>query len=523
MKNRLMMTSAAALLGLGLSAASAETLRYGTAADIYGFDPHSVTDSFTNIFMHHIYEPLVRYNAELDIEPALATHWELIEPTRIRYFLRDGVTFHGGEMLDASDVAMSLMRAVHPNSPLRGNLPGLVDVEIVDDLTVDLIMGGPSPLLNNFLTNIFIMDSGWLEANNSVEPIDANQGEEGFTTSNANGTGPFIVESRRPDAQTVLVANPDWWDEPQHNLTRIVHTPITSAATRVSALLSGEIDLIEPAPLQDAARIESAPGVRMLENPGLRSIMMGFNLTDTLNDGNVDGNPLADVRVRRAIEHAIDMDLIRDRIMRGKSRNTGALVAPEVPGFTEELNERLPFDPDRSRELLAEAGYPDGFTFNLNCPNDRYVNDEGICQAMAAMLARVGMEPRLVTEPRQIHFERAQAGQTDMFMLGWATLPMLDGFSVLSAMLHSPDGSMGTWNPGGYSNPRVDELTRAIEIELDPEVRMAMMVEAFTIAKEDVAWLPVHQQPLSWAARDEVELTQSADDLVRLWYARINR
>ena len=159
----------------------------------------------------------------------------------------------------------------------------------------------------------------------------------------------------------------------------------------------------------------------------------------------------------------------------------------------------------------------------MNCTNDQYVNDEGICQAMAAMLARVGLEPRLVTEPRQLHFERAQAGQTDMFMLGWATLPMLDGFSVLSALLHSPDGSFGTWNPGRDSDQRVDELTQAIAVELDEEVRLAMMVEAFSIAKEDLAWLPLHQQPLAWAAREGVEIYQSADDLARLWTVRINR
>lgn len=523
MPHRLLTTTAAVAFGLFSSVATAETLRFGASADIYGFDPHGVTSSYDNIFVHNIYEPLVRYSPQLEIEPALATHWEIIEPTRIRYFLREGVTFHGGETFDAEDVAVSLMRAVHPNSPLRGNLPGLVDVEIVDDLTVDLILSGPSPLLNNFLTNIFIMDAGWMRENNAVEPIDANQGEEGFTTSNANGTGPFMVESRRPDSQTVLVVHSDWWDEPQHNLTRIEHRPISSAATRVAALLSGEIDLIQPAPLQDAARVEAAPGVRMLENPGLRTIMMGFNLTDTLNDGNVEENPLQDIRVRRAIKHAIDIDLIQERIMRGKSRNTAALIAPEVPGFAPELNERLPNDPDLARELLAEAGYPDGFAFNVNCTNDNYVNDEGICQAMAAMLARVGLEPRLVAEPRQLHFERAQAGRTDMFMLGWATLPMLDGFSVLSAMLHTPEGSYGTWNPGQYSNPRVDELTQAIAVELDEEARIAMMVEAFSIAKEDLAWLPLHQQPLAWAAREGVEIHQSADDLARLWTVRINR
>lgn len=515
----LMLSAASAVMVAG--GASADTLRFASARDVYGLDPHGVTDSFTNIFTHHIYEPLVRYDAQLNIEPALATRWEVIEPTRVRFHLREGVKFHEGQDLDAEDVAVSLMRAVDPKSPLRGNLPGLKSVEVVDPLTVDLILDGPSPILNNYLTNVFILDKGWLEAHDAVAPIDASQGEEGYTTNNANGTGPFRLESRRPDALNVLVRNDGWWDTPQHNLTRIEHTPIGSDATRVAALLSGEIDLIEPAPLQDARRVEQSDGVKMLESAGLRTIMLGINMGEKLVDGDVDGNPLQDLRVRKALYQAINMDLIRDRIMRGKSRNTGALIAPAVRGFTEEMDQRFPYDIDAAKALLAEAGYPDGFAFNLNCPNDRYVNDEAICQAIAAMWAQAGLRPRLVTEPRQMHFQKVDNRAVDVFMLGWATLPMLDGFSVLSAMLATPGGEYGTFTPAGYSNPKVDELTKAVAVEIDPEKRTAMMVEALMLARDDIAWIPLHQQPMSWAARDTVEIPQAPDDLVRLWYAKI--
>ncbi|SFF08173.1 peptide/nickel transport system substrate-binding protein [Sulfitobacter brevis] len=521
MLRHLMMTATA--VTLVAAGASAETLRYATARDVYGLDPHASTDSFTNIFTHHIYEPLVRYDADMKIEPALATGWEVIEPTRVRFKLREGVTYQGGQSFGADDVQVSLMRAVDPKSPLRGNLPGLKAVEIVDDLTVDVILEGPTPLLNNYLSNIFIMDKGWLEEHNSVPVIDASQGEEGYTTNNANGTGPFALESRRPDALNVLVVNEGWWDTPQHNLTRIEHSPIGSDATRVAALLSGEIDLIEPAPLQDANRIEATEGVKMLQNPGLRSIMMGINMGDSLIDGNVEGNPLKDVKVRQALYHSINMDLIRDRIMRGKSRVTGSLIAPAVKGYSDAMDARLAYDPEKAKALLAEAGYPEGFAFNLNCPNDRYVNDEAICQAMAAMMAQAGFEPRLVTEPRQMHFQKVDNRQVDVFMLGWATLPMLDGFSVLSAMLASPGGEYGTFTPAGYSNAKVDALTHAVAVEVDEAKRLEMMQEALMLAKADVPWLPLHQQPLSWAARDTVEIPQAADDLVRLWYANVTK
>jgi peptide/nickel transport system substrate-binding protein len=522
MRKLLLAASAAILVQFSVPAMAGENaLRYASAGDIYGLDPQSTTDSFSINFLMHIYEPLVRYNKELKIEPALATSWEVVKPDVIRYTLRQGVKFHDGSDFTADDVVMSLMRATDAKSPIKGNLPALKSVEKIDDYTVELHLSGPTPLLNNYLTNIAIFDAQWLEKNNGVKPVNAELGEEGYTTTHANGTGPFKLESRRPDAQTVLIANEGWWDKPEHNLTKIVHTPISSDATRVAALLSGEVDIITPSPLQDAKRIAGSPGTKVLESPGLRTIMMNFNMRDKLADGDVEGNPFKDARVRKAVYQAINMDLVRDKIMRGKSRNSGMLIAPEVPGFDEKLNQRFPYDTAAAKALLTEAGYPDGFQFNMNCPNDAYVNDEEVCQAMTAMLAQVGLNAKLVTEGRTLHFKKAQEGQADMFMLGWATLPMLDGFSVLSAMLHSPEDKLGTWNPGRYKNAKVDELTKKIDIELDEAKRRQMMVEAFGVAEQEVAWLPLHQQPLSWAVRDNVEVVQTPDDLVRLWYAHI--
>jgi peptide/nickel transport system substrate-binding protein len=521
---RLSLTATAAIMALavGMSAADAKTLRMADSTDVSSMDPHSMTESNTIAFLNHIYEGLVRYNDQLQIEPALAESWEVVEPTRVRFHLREGVAFHDGSPFTADDVVASVARAIHPDSPIKSNLPSVEMAEKVDEHTVDLVLTGTDPILLNYLTNIVILDKEWMEANDALVPADIRKGKENHAVANANGTGPFMLESRQPDAMTVLAANPEWWDEPQHNLTRIEFTPIASDATRIAALLSGELDFITPAPLQDIERINAAPGTKVFEATDLRTIMLAFNHGEKLHDSNLtDANPLSDARVRRALMLAVDMDLIQKKVMRGKSRNAGILVAPPIPGYDAAIDERAPADPEQAKALLAEAGYPDGFEVGFDCSNNRYVNDEEICQAITSMWARVGVDAKIQTQTIGKMVEKALGGRSDIFMFGWATEPMLDAYSVLSALLHTPDERMGAWNPGGYSNPKIDELTQKVAVELDLEQREAMMTEALRLAKEDVALVPLHQQPLAWAVREGVELKVTPDNKPRLWYATI--
>jgi len=508
---------------LGVAGVQAKTLRMADSTDIAGMDPHSMTESNTIGFLNHVYEGLVRYNDELQVEPALAESWEFVDPTRVRFHLRGGVTFHNGNPFTADDVVASINRAADDSSPVKSNLPGVASVEKIDDLTVDLVLSGTDPIVLNYLTNIYILDKEWMEANDALLPSDMRAGKENYAVANSNGTGPFMLESRQPEAKTVLVVNPNWWDTPKHNLTRIEFSPIASDATRIAALLSGELDFITPAPLQDIDRINSSAGVSVIEGPELRTIMLGFNYADKLHDSNLtDANPLQDLRVRQALNMAIDMDLIQKKVMRGKSRNAGLLVAPPVPGYDAALDERAPADADKAKALLAEAGYPDGFAVGFDCPNDRYVNDEEICQAITAMWAKIGVKAALNAQTKSKHFEKVLAGGSDIYMVGWATLPMLDSYSVLSALLHTKGDRMGAWNPGGYSNPKIDELTDKVAVELDQAKRTAMMSEALGMAKDDVAIISLHQQPLAWAVRDGVHLKVTADNKPRLWYATID-
>jgi peptide/nickel transport system substrate-binding protein len=513
---------ALAVVAIAATSVAAKTLRVAESGDVAAMDPHSMTESNTIGFLHHVFEPLVRYNAELKIEPGLAESWEVVDDNTWRFHLRKGVTFHNGNPFTADDVVASIARAVDPDSPVKSNLPAVNAAKKVDDHTVDLQLSGTDPILLNYLTNIYMLDYEWMKEHNALSPADIRKGKENYAVTNANGTGPFMLESRQPDAKTVLVVNEKWWDTPQHNLTRIEFTPISSDATRVAAILSGELDFMHPSPLQDAQRVDQAENVSVLEAPALRTIMLGFNHGAELHDSNIKGkNPLADKRVRQALYQAIDMDLIRAKIMRGKSRNAGLLVAPEVPGFDPALNDRYPHDAQAAKSLLADAGYGDGFEVGFDCPNDRYVNDEEICQAITAMWGRVGVKANLTAQTKGKHFEKVLGGKSDIYMVGWATLPMLDSYSLISAILATPEGKLGAWNPGRYSNPRIDELTRQVAVELDLEKRRGMMSEALKIAKEDFALISLHQQPLSWAVRDNVKIPQTADNKPRLWYATV--
>lgn len=524
---KLLGLGAAALLTLAhpsaLPSAAAQTIKWGSPREIVSLDPHSYGDTFTLAVLNHVYEGLVRYNGDLQIEPALATSWEIVEPAVWRFKLRSGVKFHGGGTMNADDVLASLERVSHEASPLKGNLPAYKSARKVDDMTVDITLTGPYPLLLNDLTNIFIFSKKWLVDNNATVPTDAGKNIEGYATHNANGTGPFKIESRRPDSRTVFVVNPEWWDKAQHNVKRIEFMPITSSATRVAALLSGEINYTNLAPIQDLPRLASAPGVKLLEREDLRTIMFGFNFRDELADSDVKGkNPLKDKRVRQALYQAINIDQIQSRVMRGKSRNAGALVAPAIPGYRQDLDARLPFDPEAAKKLLAEAGYPQGFSFAFNCMNDGYVNEEEICQSVAAMWTRVGLKPKVDIAPRSMQTPKRTGGKTDVFSFGWATEPMIDTYSLLVQVLRSKEGAAGVFNWGAWSFKGIDELTDKAGRELDRPKRLAMMSDALKIAKDEIVFIPLHQQPMAWAARTDVgEMVQAPDNKPRLWLVKM--
>lgn len=496
--------------------APAATLRWAAARDIGSLDPDSFGDTFTLAFLNHVYEGLVRYDDHLKIEPALAESWEIVEPKQWRFHLRQGVRFHDGALLTADDVVASLKRATDDASPLKGNLSAFKDARAIDPLTVDVELTTAYPLLLNDLTNIFVFSKPWLIANNATAPTDVGKGVEGFTTRHTNGTGPFKLESRTPDQRTTLVFNPNWWDKKRHNLDRIEFMPIASDATRIAALTSGQVDYTNAVPLQATQRLETAAGTKLLLTTELRTVFFAFNLADQKQDG--APNPLRDERVRRALYLALDLEGVHRTIMRGQSRITGSLVAPAIPGYAPDLDTWPKLDVSGAKLLLADAGLPDGFALKLVCSNDSYVAEEPICTAVSAMWAKIGVKVQLEIGTRAVITGKRVAGQFDVTTLGWANEPAIDALSILTQVLHSNTGSAGLFNWGHWGSAEIDRLTDSAANELDQSKRLFQETEALQIAKFHTMFLPLHQQPMAWAIRDDVQsVVQLPDNKARHW------
>jgi peptide/nickel transport system substrate-binding protein len=519
---------AAALLSTSLALAAlpaaAKTFRWANDGDANSMDPYTRSETFLLTFTQNFYDPLVRRDRDLKLEPALATSWEQPNPTTWRFHLRHGVKFQGGEPFTADDVVFSYQRVIAPGSQLNAYMQAVKEVKKIDDYTVDFITKVPDPIFVGEITFWAIMSKSWCEAHHAEQAMDLTKKEENYATRHEDGTGPFILDTREPDRKTTMHANPNWWDKPEHNLTNVEFDVISNAATRVAALLSGDVDMIYTVPPQDMQRLSSADGLKVLQTPELRTVFFGFDQSrDELLKSDVKGkNPFKDQRVRQAVNMAIDADAIHQRVMRGQSHVTSDLYGPGVNGYDAATDIRYPYDPAAGKKLLADAGYPNGFGVTLDCPNDRYVNDEQICQAVTAMLARIGVRVTLNAQTRLQYFAQISnpGYQTSFYMLGW-TPNTYDALNSLYNLAGSRDGTRGLFNDGGYSNPKFDALLDQIAVELNATKRNAEIAAASKILHDDAAFAPLHQQTVVWAARSNIDLVQEADDSFPLRYVTV--
>lgn len=505
-------------LALLAAPAGAGEFRWATTADPSTLDPHARNTASVLGFLNNVYEGLVRRGRDMGVEPALATSWAPLEGEHgWRFTLRDGVLFHNDAAFDASDVKFSFERATAPTSDVASWFAQVTEVRVVDPLTVDFVTAAPNPIFPDSIANFMIMDAGWAEANDAAAP---NREEGNFATLNANGTGAFRIVSREPGIQTVLEPHAKWWDEAEHDVERAIHRPIQSPATAVAALISGGVEFIEPAPVQDVERLRQNPETQILDGMEARVIFLGFrHAQETLMDGGA--NLFADRRLRQAVAHAINTEALIQVVMRGSAQPASQLIDPTGRGWSAANAERPAYDPEAAKALIAEAG-AEGLAFTLACPNNRYVNDEAICQAAVAMLAQVGLRPRLTTLPAAQYFPSLREGAFDMYMLGWSagTFDHEHPLRFL-ASTPNPEKRLGSWNFGGYSNATIDALLPRIQSELDDAARQAMIDEAVAAYQGDVAYVPLHVQPLLWGVRADVQVTQRADNFFLLRWARM--
>jgi peptide/nickel transport system substrate-binding protein len=498
---------------------AAKTLRMASAFDPQSMDPHGLALQYQTRVVSQVYEALVNRDRNFELEPALALSWQQMEPKRWRFKLRPGVRFHDGATFTADDVVFSIERALSKNSQRSFQLRGVQTARKIDDLTVDFLLATPDAVLPEKFVNVGMMSKAWSAAHAVIEPQNYNARQETYAVRNANGTGPYRLKSYESDSRTVLIANPEWWGR-RGNVDEAIYVVIQSDATRMAALISGQVDFVIDPPFQDIARLKQEGRFKLAEIADIGTQYLGFDQSrDELQFSDVKGrNPFKDLRVRRAIYQAIDIDAIVSKVLRGQAVATGSYFSRLVDGYVPELDRRLPYDAAAARALLKEAGYPDGFSVTLDCVNVAF--RAAVCQAVAGMLAQVGVRTSTQVWPTATFFPKLTQATTSFFEFGWS--PLTDAWPSLNAMVrsHSDDG-VGTFNGGRYSNPRLDKLIDAIRVEPDAAHRRQLVGDALRAMNTDLPLIPLYRRMLTWAMRPDISVAQWPNDVLELRFVQI--
>lgn len=526
LRSRFAMGAAALALAASTVTAEAKTFRYAFQGDLNALDPYTLNETFTLGALGNVMEGLTKRSKDVAIIPGLAERWEVLDNgMKWRFYLRKGVKFHGGEDFTADDVVFSLARLRSPNSQIKTRVTTDMKAVKVDDHTVDFVLERPNPILHAEWDTWYIYSKKWAEANGAVEAQSATATSLSPASLKINGTGPFVIDKHEPGNTTIFKPFAGWWGKPEHNLTEVIFRTIKSDATRVAALLSGEIDMMDPVPPQDIDRINANVGTSVVIGPEIRTIFLNMDsMRPELLYSSVKGkNPFQDARVRKAFYQAIDIETIKSKVMRNMSVPSALLIAPSLVRGGDTIK-RHPYDPAAAKKLMTEAGYPNGFEIEMDCPNDRYVNDEAICQATVSMLARIDVKVKLNAVPKAKYFEKA--GPTKKYdssfnLLGW-TPGSLDSLNILTniAGCRDADGKGGTFNYGGWCDPRITDLAGKVATENDQTKRDALIMDAFKIIHDEVGVLPLHQQSIAWGVSKKVTMVQRADNQVLFYWAK---
>jgi peptide/nickel transport system substrate-binding protein len=513
--------AACALLAFAC-AAPAKLLRWSSQGDATTLDPHSQNETFTNNMNGMVYEYLVFRGKDLKFHPALATSWKNTNPTTWVFNLRKGVKWHDGSDFTADDVVFSFDRARLSSVTFKvyANQSGIA--RKIDDYTVEFTTPVPNPVMIESVNSIYIMSRKWCEKHGVTKPQDLSKKEDSYAQRNAMGTGPYRLVSFEPGVKTLHEKNKDWWGIKEGlyegNVTSIEYRPIALPATRMAAIKSGQVDFVLDPPVQDIAALKADPQLKVWEGNEVRVIMIDLDQKrDELAYSDVKGkNPFKDRRVRMALYQAVDVETLRKTVMRGLSVPTGIpLPDPKGGGVPDAMEKRHPLDPAASKRLLAEAGYPNGFGFTLHCPNDRYINDEKICVALAGMWARVGLNVKVETMPKSQYFPRATNREFSALMSGWGG-GSSDAIFLLKPTMHTPNAQgAGDANYGSFSNPELDALIDRIDGDMDMEARQKMINEAIAILQREVHVIPLHRQVIPWVSRNGMKVVHMPQNTFR--------
>ncbi len=483
--------------------AAGKTLRVAFDADPVSLDPHEQLSGGMLQYSHWVFDPLVRWTQEMTFEPRLATKWEQIDANTMRFHLRKGVKFHSGNDFTAADVKWTLER-LKKSPDFKGLFVPFTGAKVIDDHTVDLITEKPYGLVLNMATYLFPMDSKFYTGTDkNGQPKDRiNKTAPTFAKLNESGTGRYVVAEREQGVKLVLEEFPGYWDAKAGNVSKIILTPIKEAATRVAALLAGDVDLIAPVPPKDHDRIRGTNDMKLVTWNGGRII------TFQMNQHRVEA--FKDARVRNAIVHAVNNEAIVKKIMKNFA-TPGAQQGPEgYMGYDPNLTPR--YDLAKAKQLMKEAGYEKGFTISMMAPNNRYVNDEKIAQAVASMLAKINIKVNLKTLPKAQYWDEFDARAADMMMIGWhSDTEDSANFTEYLTMTPNKETGYGQYNSGNYSNPEVDKLVIASQSETNMEKRKGILQKVERLLYEDAAFVPLHWQHLSWAAKKNVMIEDVAN------------
>lgn len=502
-----------------------KVFRWSSAGDFLTFDVHAQNESLNSAANAAVYEALVRYNTDMRVEPCLASQYQRVK-NGFLFTIRENVRFHEGETLTTEDVAYSINRALLPESQFKAAASGILGAEVVNNRQVLVKTVSGSPVFLNQLTQLRILNKKWLEKHKALRPQNYVSGEESYLARHANGTGPFKLVSREVDVKTQFVANHKWWDEKNRrgNIEKVIYTPINSAATRTAALLSGQVDFVlDPAP-QDIARLERNDSIRVLSRAEDRVMMIALDqyrdqtpYASDLDGKPLSANPFKDVRVRQALSLAVNRQALVKSIMRGKAVATNTIISDSVFGYDSQIAQTGQYDLSKAKALLKEAGFEKGFAFTLDTPNNRWVNDENLCKALASMWAKLNVKVNVHSMPRAQYFPKVLSFDTSAGLVGWGS-STFDAYYPLQSLSATYDGASGAGisNIGRASDQQMDALLKKLNLAEDLNERKALAQQALSLEQNQVLHIPLLQPMFSWAMKKNIDPIVRPDNKLTL-------